>query len=369
MVSRANSRNKGNLTKVSIVIPCRNEADHIENCVRSIFAQQVGRVEMELVIADGMSSDGTRDVLNRLALQNRQLRIVDNPGRIVSSGLNAAIRAAQGEVIIRMDAHTEYAPDYVHQCLSVLDETGADNVGGPWVARGSGYVGLAIAIAFQSPFGVGGARGHDPQFEGELDSVYLGCWRRNIFERIGYFDEELVRNQDDEFNLRLVRSGGRVWQSPRIRSWYQPRGSLKDLFRQYFQYGYWKVRVIQKHRLPASIRHVIPAAFVASLVILAAASPFGVLPAYTLLALIATYGLGLAVASVVTAARSGLRFLPILPLVFACYHLSYGAGFLIGLWDFNIRGRSSPFAEKMTRPTSSVASPKRDRLDSKGPSQ
>ena len=173
-----------------------------------------------------------------------------------------------------MDAHSEYASDYIRQCLQVLDETGADNVGGPWIARGEGYIGLAIAAVFQSPFAVGGARGHNPEYEGEIDTVYLGCWRRELFDRIGFFDEELVRNQDDEFNLRLVRAGGRIWQSPRIRSWYRPRGSLRDLFRQYLQYGYWKVRVIQKHRRPAAIRHLAPAGLVISLALLTATAPF-----------------------------------------------------------------------------------------------
>src|SRR5262249_53760198 len=157
----------------------------------------------------------------------------------------AAIRAAQGSIIIRMDVHTEYASDYIRQCLAVLQETGADNVGGPWVAKGNGLVSSAIAAAFQSPFAVGGARGHDFHYEGAIDTVYLGCWPREVFDRIGLFDEEFVRNQDDEFNLRLARAGGKIWQSPRIKSWYRPRGSLKALWRQYVQYGYWKVRVIQ----------------------------------------------------------------------------------------------------------------------------
>ena len=157
-----------------------------------------------------------------------------------------------------MDVHTKYAPDYVRQCVATLEETGADNVGGPWVAEGQGLIGQAIAAAFQSPFSVGGALGHNPCYEGELDTVYLGCWRRGVFDRIGFFDEQLVRSEDDELNLRLTRACGKIWQSPRIKSWYTPRDSLKYLFRQCVQDGYWKVRVIQKHTLPASIRHLVP---------------------------------------------------------------------------------------------------------------
>ena len=228
------------MASISIIVPCRNEADHVERAVQSILQQQVDP-GLEVILADGRSDDGTREILNRLANQDSRLRIVDNPRQIVSAGLNAAIQAAKGQVIIRMDAHANYAPDYVRQCVLVLNETGADNVGGPWIAQGEGYIGRAIAAAFQSSFAVGGARSHSPLYEGEVDSVYLGCWRREVFDRIGLFDEDLVRNQDDEFNLRLVRSGGRIWQSPRIRSWYRPRNSLRNLFRQYAQYGYWKV--------------------------------------------------------------------------------------------------------------------------------
>ena len=173
-----------------------------------------------------------------------------------------------------MDAHTRYASDYVRNCLEVLRTTGADNVGGPWVARGTGIIGRTVAAALQSPFSFGGTRGHNPDYEGIVDTVYLGCWPREVFGRVGLFDEELVRNQDDEFNLRLTRAGGKIWQSPRIKSWYRPRGSTVRLLRQYMQYGYWKVRVIQKHKIPASVRHLIPGLFVLSLVVLALAAPW-----------------------------------------------------------------------------------------------
>ena len=253
---------------VSVIVPCRNERDQVDTSLRSILAQESPTGDFEVIIADGLSDDGTHEVLKELEREDSRLRIIDNPGRIVATGLNSAIRLARGDVIVRMDTHTRYAPDYLRQCVAVLKETGADNVGGPWVAEGQGLISQAIAAAFQSPFSVGGARGHKPYYEGPLDTVYLGCWPREIFDRIGRFDEDLVRNQDDEFNLRILKAGGRIWQSPRIRSWYTPRESLRLLFQQQRQYGYWKVRVIQKHKIPASIRHLVPAAFVLSLVIL-----------------------------------------------------------------------------------------------------
>ena len=333
------------------MVPCYNEREHIEVCVRSILAQEPPDGGFEVIVADGMSDDGTRDILMRLAREDPRLRVIDNPGRYVSTGLNAAIRVAQGAIIIRMDAHTEYAPDYVRECVSVLQETGADNVGGPWIARGDAYMSRAIAAAFQSPFAAGGAGAHYPDYKGIVDTVYLGCWPRNIFDWAGFFDEELVRNQDDEFNLRLSRAGGKIWQSPRIKSWYRPRGSLSALVRQYMQYGYWKVRVIQKHKIPASTRHLIPACFILSLIALPFLSLWWPLAAWGWLGLVGLYLVSSMAASLLTAARQEWRLFPLLPLVFACYHVGYGCGFLRGIWDFVIwRQGPGHTLTKLTRP-------------------
>jgi succinoglycan biosynthesis protein ExoA len=190
---------------------------------------------------------------------------------------------------------------------------------------------------------VGGARFHDKDFEGRLDTVVFGCWPRKVFDWIGLFDEELVRNQDDEFNLRLHRAGGTIWQSPRIRSWYFPRPSLLALAKQYFQYGYWKVRVIQKHRIPASIRHLIPGAFAATLTILAALAPFAAPALAVLLCLLTLYAVALIAASAMTSAGAGWSMLPIMPVVIAAYQLPYGFGFLAGLIDFGILKRTGRF--------------------------
>jgi glycosyltransferase involved in cell wall biosynthesis len=301
----------------------------------------------EIIVADGMSDDGTRDVLKQLEEGVPHLRMIDNPHGIVSAGLNAAVQAARGQIIIRMDAHTEYAPDYIRQCIAALQETGADNIGGPWVPKGKTFTERAVAAVFQSPFAAGGARCHDPGYEGLVDTVYLGCWSREVFDRIGTFDEELVRSQDDEFNLRLTRFGGKIWQSPRIRSWYKPRGSLIALFQQYMQYGYWKVRVIQKHKIPASIRHLIPGGFVLLLIILPLASLWSSSAAWLSLGLVGMYAMCSIAFSLATAASHGWRLFPLLPAVFVCYHIGYGYGFLHGVWDFVIlrRGPNHSFSK------------------------
>ena len=250
---------------VSIVLPCRNEQGYIQACLQSALHQDPPEAGFEILVADGMSTDGTREYLQQIATQYPQIRILDNPGRIVSTGLNTAIRAARGEIIVRMDAHTIYAPDYVQQCLAVMSETEADNVGGPMQTTAETFMERAIRAVFHSAFAVGGARSHQAGYEGYVDTVIYGCWKKSVFERIGYFDEELVRNQDDEHNLRLTRAGGKIYQSTRIRSWYHVRGSLTALFRQYMQYGYWKVLVIRKHQAPASFRHLAPGSFVGCL--------------------------------------------------------------------------------------------------------
>jgi len=337
---------------VSVVIPCRNEVRQIDALFESLFRQELpAGVELEVLIADGLSDDGTRRALQAYRAKYPALSLIDNPRKISAAGLNAAIKAARGEIIIRMDAHTEYAPDYIRECLAVLEETGADNVGGPARTKAVGYLPQAISLAYHAPFSAGGARFHDIDYEGYVDTVTYGCWRRSKLEQIGLFDEELVYNQDDELNLRICRGGGRVWQTPRIRSWYQPRSSLPALFRQYAQYGYWKVRVIQKHRLPASWRHLVPGAWAGSLIVLAAMAPFS-LPAWRLLeGLLILYGLANGVATLVTGLQSRrFKFIPVLPFVFATYHLGYGYGFLRGVIDFMLlrQGGSEAF-RKITR--------------------
>jgi succinoglycan biosynthesis protein ExoA len=324
---------------VSVIVPCRNERDHIETVIKSILAQKPPPGGFEVIVADGMSDDGTREILERLADEDPRLLFIDNPGRIVSTGLNQAIRVARGEIIARMDAHTEYAPDYIRQCVTVLEETEADNVGGAWVAKGDGLVSRAIAAAFQSPFAAGGATGHDPSYEGAVDLVYLGCWRREVCDRVGVFDEELVRNQDDEFNFRLKLAGGKIWQSRRIKSWYKPRGSLCALFQQYMQYGYWKVRVIQKHKMPASPRHLVPGSFVLLMLMLPPISLWWPFAIWAWLGSVGIYAICNVAASSSTAARRGWKLFLLLPSVFACYHFGYGLGFLRGIWDLVVLRR------------------------------
>jgi succinoglycan biosynthesis protein ExoA len=316
---------------VSAVIPCRNERKYIEACVRSVLAQEAVPGDFEVIVADGMSDDGTREILAQLAREDQRLRLVDNPGRSTALGMNAGIRHARGQFIAIMGAHSEYAADYLRASLAVSRATGADNVGGSMVCRGETRRQRAIAAAHHSAFSVGGARWHNVRYEGPADTVFGGFYRRSVFERIGYFDETLLRNQDDELNLRLTRAGGKIWHSPAIRSFYCPRPDLAALFRQYLQYGYWKVAVIKKHRRPAALRHLIPGLFVLASIVLPLLGLLFAPFVWLWLGCLGAYAVANAGASLVTAARTEWGFLPLLPLIFACYHIGYGSGFLRGV--------------------------------------
>lgn len=335
---------------VSIISPCRNEAGHIDAYVQAVLAQECSGFDVEVVIADGQSDDGTRHKLEAWMQREPRLKVIANPGRIVSAGLNLALRESRGEIVVRMDIHTTYAPDYVAECVKVLQQTGATSVGGPWVARGEGLVQRSIACAFQSRFGSGGAASRNAAYSGPVDTVYLGAWRRADLLAIGGFDESLVRNQDDELNLRIIRGGGKVWQSSAIRSEYHPRASLVALFRQFHQYGYWKIPVIRKHHLPASLRHLAPFGFVLWLLALALASPFSTIALISLAATLLVYAAAaFANASAVQRGEWNLPGVAITALAFACMHAGYGLGFGRALWDFAVVRRGA--ATTMTRLT------------------
>jgi succinoglycan biosynthesis protein ExoA len=332
---------------VSIIAPCRNEADFIDDYVAAVLAQRRDGFDLELLIADGLSNDGTLQKLEAWAGREPRLKIITNPGQIVSTGLNLALRRAQGEFIVRMDIHTTYADDYVAECVKALRDTGATCVGGPWIAQGSGYLQRAIASAFQSRFGSGGAASRRHDYSGPVDTVYLGAWRRETLLALGGFDEALVRNQDDELNLRITRQGGKVWQSSSIRSRYTPRASLVALCRQFHQYGYWKIPVLQKHRLPAAVRHVAPFCFLVLLVALAIAAPFSRASAAVLAVLVGVYG----VAALVFAWRAGASKstavdVPAVAAALVCMHVGYASGFGRGIWDFVVLRRHADAAMK-----------------------
>ncbi|HYD60708.1 MAG TPA: glycosyltransferase family 2 protein [Noviherbaspirillum sp.] len=332
---------------VTVISPCRNEAAHIDQFLQSVTEQDCPNFELEVIVADGMSDDGTIGKLALWCANHPRIKVIHNPQRIVSTGLNLAIAAASGEIIVRMDIHTSYARDYVRRCVETLRATGAECVGGPWVAEGMTPRQRAIAAAFQSRFGSGGAASRRREYSGPVDTVYLGAWRKADLERLGGFDEDLVRNQDDELCLRIRRAGGTVWQSAAIRSVYTPRASLAALARQFHQYGYWKALVLKKHRIPASLRHIAPFCFIAGLAVLLLAAPW-IPEAGLLLAVTAALYL-VAALSCAFSARASLARPPIILTAVALFsmHFGYGTGFGRGLVDFILFSRHPNSAMKV----------------------
>lgn len=319
---------------ISVILPVRNEENYIAACLKNLFSQKKINSELEVIVADGMSADNTCSIIRDFQKQHANLILISNPEKIVPTGLNQALSIAKGDIIIRIDGHTVIAPDYVANCVRILEESGADNVGGRMDAIGTTTFGKAVSVATSTPFGVGGSRFHYSDKEEWVDSVYMGAWHKEIFDKIGLFDEELVRNQDDEFNYRLRKHGCKILLSPDIKSKYTVRSSPNALWKQYFQYGFWKVRVLQKHPKQMSWRQFIPPALVASLIFSLILSIFD--PIYWILfaIFVGVYLLANILASIITSAKKGWQHLFLLPLVFAILHLSYGLGFLIGLVKF-----------------------------------
>ncbi len=324
------------LPSVTVIVPIRNEEGFIANSLTAIVTQDYPKHLLEVLVADGMSTDATREIVQQIAAENQDvtLKLIDNAKQIVPSGFNLALSEASGEIIVRVDGHTIIEPDYVAQCVKALGTTDADNVGGRMNPVGKNAVGKAIALATSSPFGVGGASFHYSDKQEWVDTVYMGAWRREIFARVGNFDEEFVRNQDDEFNYRLRRAGGKILLSPAIKSAYYNRSSLRALWTQYYHYGLYKVRVMQKNPRQMRPRQFAPLALVLALGGGAILAPFSGLIRWCWLGVCVAYALANLAASAITSRHAQRRFDPLLPLVFAILHFSYGLGFLVGLVKF-----------------------------------
>ena len=314
-------------------MPCRNEEGYIEDCVRSVLAQDYPTDRLEILVADGMSTDATREILARYAASGK-LRVIDNPDHIQAAGLNAAIREARGDVIIRMDVHADYAPDFVRRCVEVLEETGADNVGGAARARAKTFFQRALCAALGSPLGVGGSKYRDPDAEGWVDTVFPGAFRRRVFETVGMFDPRAITNEDAEINQRIHDAGGRVWLSKKIHVWYFPRDSFRSLARQYFRYGKGRARTLHKHKKFLVLRPAIPFLFVATGALLLATTPWQPLP-LTALAFGGYAAMTLAEAlRVVWKNGTGLAAVPVVWAIFPVLHLAHGTGFAAGLAQY-----------------------------------
>lgn len=325
-----------NTPTASIIVPCYNEQATIRLLLEAIYAQTFPRHEIEVIIVDGMSTDGTRQAINdyHSTHPDLQINVIDNPQRTIPSGLNLAIEAARGEFIIRMDAHSKPYPDYVERCVTALRSRLGDNVGGVWEIQpgGTGWLAGSIAIAAAHPLGVGDAHyrlGGKPQ---SVDTVPFGSFSRKFALQIGLFDESLLTNEDYEFNVRIRQSGGIVWFDPDIRSIYYSRAEITALARQYFRYGYWKGKMLQRYPETLRWRQILPPVFLLSLILLGLGAVFFPLLRWLFVLEAGVYTLILLVIGLQLALNKGEMYLIIgFPLSVATMHLTWGSALLWSL--------------------------------------
>jgi glycosyltransferase involved in cell wall biosynthesis len=333
-----------NFPPATVIVPCRNEARYISACLDSILATAYPLDRVEILVVDGQSTDGTRKIVADYAEKHPSIRLLDNPQRVVPTALNIGVQAATGEVIARMDAHVVYPPEYLPRLVLGLLEHHADNVGGCIVtlpADGTATA-QAIAIALSHPFGVGNSRFRIGAPKARLvDAVPFGCYPRDVFTRIGMFDEEMIRNQDDEFSARIIQRGGRVMLLPDVVSYYYARGSFGQLGRMFYQYGAFKPLAARKAGRIMTVRQVIPGAFVATLGAAILGAFFWPWAAVAAAIIAGTYAIGILTCALRVARTHGLRCAVAIAGAFPVLHMSYGAGFLRGLSDglFGHRGR------------------------------
>lgn len=320
--------------RVSIVLPVLNEEPYIEACLRSIMQQHYPADRMEIIVVDGMSTDRTREVVLRLQTEDSRIQILDSPKRRAPFSMNVGIRAATGDVLVRIDGHSVVESEHVQRCVEYLLRSGADHVGGISRATGDMPAARAIALALSSPFGVGSARFRYTTREAAVDTVPFGAYRMETLRKLAGFDERFLVASDSELDFRIIRSGGQVRVTPDIRTTYFCRRTFGRLARQYFNYGRYRARTVHKHRSFPTLRVLAPASLVASAGLLLLLAPFSrrarrTLPRYAL-----AYAACNLVVSLSIAARRGWRHALLLPVSFLTLHLSHGSGFLTGLSVF-----------------------------------
>lgn len=331
---------KKKLPPISILMPVLNEEAHLEASVESILLQKYPS-EMELILALGPSHDKTNDIAKHLAKKDKRIRLLDNPRGLTTVGLNAAIKLAKFDYIVRIDAHSEPAEGYFENGIRILLEHDADEVGGIMDAQGRSAFQKAVAFAYKSRFGIGGAAYHVGGEAGEAESAYLGIFKKAALERVGGYDEQIIRGEDWDLAQRIKVTGGKVWFSPELRVVYWPRGRFGKLAKQFYSTGVWRGDLSRRNPAAASKRYWVPPILVLSclggLLALVLGQWQGILP-------IALYLLGVIFVAV-TAEALGLKSRAALVIALATMHLSWGWGFLVGF----LRGASGTIDRSRVR--------------------
>lgn len=327
---------------VSILVPCYNEQATIRLLLDALCQQSYPVQQMEVIVADGMSLDNTRSEIRAFHSENPELKIsvIDNPERIIPIAVNRAIKASSGDILIRMDAHSVPNWNYVESCVNSLEAGLGKNVGGVWDIQpgGSGLIARGIAIAAAHPLGVGDARYRFAETPQSVDTVPFGAFYRTLIDEIGFFNEELLTNEDYEFNARIRQRGGRIWLDPVIRSRYYARKNLGDLARQYWRYGYWKVQMLRKFPQTLRWRQSIPPLFVLSLLFLGIGALIFDAFRWMLILELLAYGSLLLVAGIQQAfIKNDIGLIFGVPAAIACMHFAWGSAFLWAVFRVLLR--------------------------------
>ena len=320
----------------TVVVPMRNEERYIGKCLDTILAYDFRMIRCEILVVDGRSIDRSRSIVEHMATKHPMIRLLDNPAGIASTAMNLGIRAAKGEYVLRMDAHSEYPPNYIRTCLEELERTGAENAGGRWITKpgSNSLLGRAIALMTQHPVGVGNAAYRIGLGDRYVDTVPFGAFRRSLFDKIGYYREDLVRHQDYELNARIRKAGGKIYLSSKIDITYYNVPDLRSFMRQAFANGRWKAQAWMTTRASISLRHCAPLALVTCLLLCFILTPFCGLFRVCLIPIIAAYLSFVLAASVQISYKNGLAFLSVLPLLFVVYHVWYGIATWIGFLKY-----------------------------------
>lgn len=326
------------MEKVSVIIPCRNEKAFINKLLLNILEQDYPKEFLEIFIIDGESNDGTDLIIKDFGTKYSHIKFINNPYKTVPFALNIGIKKATGNIILRMDAHSSYQNNYISQLVYYLIKLKADNVGGVCITTPVNHTlkAQALALVTSNSFGIGNAMFRlEPKEIIEVDTVPFGCFRRTVFEKIGLFDQQLIRNQDDELNARLKQNGGKIFLIPSIKIIYIAREHFKKIFTMFFQYGFFKPLVNKKIKRPASFRQFVPLFFVIYLFLL----PFTVFFSlnyflnYAIPALIYLL-LNIIVSIKISTKKRNFKLLPYLIAGFFLVHFSYGYGYLLGIFKF-----------------------------------
>src|SRR5882724_1277103 len=322
-----------NTIAASVVVPIRNEEKYIATCLKSLLQQSVPGDSYEIIVVDGRSSDGSKAIVEEIQRAFPNVRCLDNPAAIAPVAMNVGIRNASGKVIIRADGHNFYPPTYIENCIKYLDQTGADNVGGPWLTVPSDdtFGARLVAAILSSPFGVGGSRFRTSQADGYVETVPFGAFRRELFDRIGLYNEKLVRNQDNELNARILAAGGKIYQTSALQTEYHPVATFSALLTQIFKTSQWHVFSIRENKRSMGFRHLAPAGFVLFILALIGSLWLGRLPLIALLSFLAIYLLAGFCVAVGRRRAWGWPIVFVMPFATLCFHFAYGLGTLVGL--------------------------------------